>query len=33
MTAFAPIKTLSSMTTGEALGGSMTPAKTAPAPT
>ena len=33
ITALAPISTSSSMTTGEALGGSMTPAKTAPAPT
>ena len=32
-TAFAPIKTSSSNTTGLALGGSITPAKTAPAPT
>ncbi len=32
-TAFAPIKTLSSITTGLLLGGSKTPAITAPAPT
>ncbi|CRG03475.1 Uncharacterised protein [Streptococcus pneumoniae] len=33
ITALAPINTLSSMTTGDALGGSMTPANTDPAPT
>ena len=32
-TALAPINTSSSNITGEALGGSITPAKTAPAPT